>query len=95
MSTVAAQAGLIYSIRVPVEARGELVKSAEQHGIPTGIHVQATRDFTFYRDARRGDLSVTDRVSRQELTLPLWSYLQEPVLDWVAAGVRDFFGSGS
>jgi len=29
------------------------------------------------RQARRGDLSVTDRVAREELTLPLWSYMDE------------------
>src|SRR6266516_2398879 len=74
-------APFIYFVRVPSESRAELVKFLEQRGIPTGIHFQAAHDFTFYRDARRGDLSVTDRVSREELTLPLWSYMDESVLD--------------
>jgi hypothetical protein len=37
---------------------------------------------------------VTDRVSREELTLPLWSYMDEGVLDRIAAGVAAFFGGG-
>jgi dTDP-4-amino-4,6-dideoxygalactose transaminase len=41
----------------------------------------------------RGDLSVTDRVSREELTLPLWSDMDEVVLDRVIAGVAPFFGA--
>lgn len=83
----------IYYIRVPVEARAELVAFLEGRGIPTGIHFQAAHDFTFYRQAKRGDLSVTDRVSRQELTLPLWSYMDEEVLDRISAGVAAFFGA--
>lgn len=44
------------------------------------------------RSRRRGDLSVTDRVSREQLTLPLWSEMDDAVLDRVAAGIRAFFG---
>jgi dTDP-4-amino-4,6-dideoxygalactose transaminase len=40
-----------------------------------------------------GDLSVTDRVVRDELTLPLWSYMDESVLDPVAGAIREFFAT--
>jgi dTDP-4-amino-4,6-dideoxygalactose transaminase len=83
----------IYFIRVPADARSALIDFLKQRGIPTGIHFQGAHDFTFYRDCRRGDLSVTDRVSREELTLPLWSYMDESVLDRVAEGVAAFFGA--
>jgi dTDP-4-amino-4,6-dideoxygalactose transaminase len=83
----------IYFIRVPAEARADLVRFLEDRGIPTGIHFQGAHDFTFYAEARRGDLSVTDRVSREQLTLPLWSYMDESVLDRVADGVAEFFGA--
>jgi dTDP-4-amino-4,6-dideoxygalactose transaminase len=85
-------APFIYFIRVPAGARAELVTFLEARGIPAGIHFQAAHDFTFYSQAKRGDLSVTDRVSREELTLPLWSYMDEAVLDRVSAGVAAFFG---
>jgi dTDP-4-amino-4,6-dideoxygalactose transaminase len=85
-------APFIYFIRVPAKTRAELVAFLEARGIPTGIHFQAAHDFTFYSQAKRGDLSVTERVSREELTLPLWSYMDEVVLDRVSAGVAAFFG---
>jgi dTDP-4-amino-4,6-dideoxygalactose transaminase len=83
----------IYFIRVPADTRAELVAFLEGRGIPTGIHFQAAHDFSFYSRARRGDLSVTDRVSREELTLPLWSSMDDAVLDRVSAGVAAFFGA--
>lgn len=82
----------IYYIRVPGEVRQELIEFLKERGIPTGIHFLGAHEFTYYQDARRGDLSVTDRVVREELTLPLWSYMDEPVLDRVAGAIREFFG---
>jgi dTDP-4-amino-4,6-dideoxygalactose transaminase len=41
-------APFIYFIRVPAGARAELVAFLEARGIPTGIHLQAAYDFTFY-----------------------------------------------
>jgi dTDP-4-amino-4,6-dideoxygalactose transaminase len=82
----------IYFIRVPAEVRQELIDFLKQRGIPTGIHFLGAHEFTFYRNARRGDLSVTDRVTREELTLPLWSYMDDAVLDRVAGAIREFFG---
>ena len=83
----------IYFIRVPAEARQELIEFLKERGVPTGIHFLGAHEFSFYRDARRGDLSVTDRVVREELTLPLWSYMDDAVLDRVAGAVREFFAA--
>ena len=81
----------IYFIRVPAEVRQDLIDFLKKRGVPTGIHFLGAHDFTFYRHARRGDLSVTDRVTREELTLPLWSYMDDAVLDRVADGITEFF----
>ena len=86
-------APFIYFIRVPAHVRDDLMAFLASRGIPTGIHFQAAHDFTFYSHARRGDLSVTDRVSREEVTLPLWSYMDEGVLDRVSDGIAEFFGA--
>ena len=56
-------------------------------GSATGIHFIGAHDFSFYRDCRRSDLSVTERVSRQEVTLPLWSFMEDDVLERVIDGV--------
>jgi dTDP-4-amino-4,6-dideoxygalactose transaminase len=81
----------IYFVRVPAETRQELIEFLKQRGVPTGIHFLGAHEFSFYRNARRGDLSVTDRVTREELTLPLWSYMDEAVLDRVAGEIAAFF----
>jgi dTDP-4-amino-4,6-dideoxygalactose transaminase len=83
----------IYFIRVPGEVRQELIEFLKNRGVPTGIHFLGAHQFSFYRQARRGDLSVTDRVVREELTLPLWSYMDEAVLDRVAGAIREFFAT--
>jgi dTDP-4-amino-4,6-dideoxygalactose transaminase len=85
----------IYYIRVPGEVRQDLIDFLKQRGIPTGIHFLGAHEFTYYRDARRGGLSVTDRVTREELTLPRWSYMDDAVLDRVAGGIAEFFGQPS
>jgi dTDP-4-amino-4,6-dideoxygalactose transaminase len=82
----------IYYIRVPGEVRQRLIEFLKARGIPTGIHFLGAHEFSYYKDARRGDLSVTDRVTREELTLPLWSYMDDAVLDRVATGIAAFFG---
>ena len=83
----------IYFIRVPAEVRQDLIEFLKEGGVPTGIHFLGAHEFSFYRDARRGDLSVTDRVVRGELTLPLWSYMDESVPDRVAGAIRAFFAA--
>ncbi len=83
----------IYFIRVPAEVRQDLIEFLKERGVPTGIHFLGAHEFTFYRGARRGDLPVTDRGTREEPTLPLWSYMDDAVLDRVAAAIREFFGA--
>ena len=78
---------------MPAETCQDLIEFLKQRGVPTGIHFLGAHEFSLYRNARRGDLSVTDRVVREELTLPLWSYMDEPVLDRVAGAIREFFAT--
>jgi len=81
----------IYFVRVPGEARADLMAHLRERGIATGIHFIGAHHFSLYRDCRRADLSVTERVSAQEVTLPLWSFMEDDVLERVIDGVRSFF----
>ena len=60
-------------------------------GIATGIHFLGAHEFSFYRGCRRGDLSVTERASKQVLTLPLHPFMDTATLERITAGVRSFF----
>lgn len=82
----------IYPLRVPAAARPGLVEHLRARGIDTGIHFfMGAHGFSQYRDSRRGDLSVTERVCHETLTLPLWSFMDQRVLDRVIDGVQSFF----
>ena len=81
----------VYAVRVPAEARAQLIEHLRGLGIATGIHWIGAHEFSFFRDSRRGDLTVTERVARQTLTLPLYGFMADDVLARVIDGVTSFF----
>ena len=83
----------LYYIRVPGDKRDALRAYLREREIDTGIHWQPGHWFTLFKDCRRGDLSVSDRVGHEVLSLPLHSMMSTATLDEVIAGVRDFFAS--
>jgi dTDP-4-amino-4,6-dideoxygalactose transaminase len=86
----------IYVIRVTdPQQRPGLMAHLKQQGISTGIHFLGAHEFTFYKDSRRGDLSVTELATEQVVTLPLHSYMDDADIDRVIAGVRSFFAEGA
>ena len=82
----------LYYIRVPASVRAGLRDHLHGLGIDTGVHWQPGHWFTLLSACRRGDLSVTDRVGEEILTLPLRSEQDPGTVERVAAGVRSFFG---
>ncbi|MEA2205876.1 MAG: hypothetical protein QOE77_2652 [Blastocatellia bacterium] len=81
----------LYYIRVPGDQREPLRAHLTQLGIDTGIHWQPGHWFTLLKDCRRGDLTVTERVGHEVLSLPLHSLMTTQTLDRVISGIRDFF----
>lgn len=81
----------LYYIRVPGDQRDALRAHLREREIDTGIHWQPGHWFTLFKDCRRGDLSVTERVGHEVLSLPLHSMMTTETLDEVIAGIRDFF----
>jgi dTDP-4-amino-4,6-dideoxygalactose transaminase len=82
----------LYYIRVPADHRERLRQHLTERGIDTGIHWQPGHSFTLLRDRRRGDLSVTDRVGTEILSLPLHSAMAEYDVERVIDGVSSYFG---
>lgn len=83
----------LYYIRVPGDQRDALRAYLRERDIDTGIHWQPGHWFTLFKDCRRDDLSVSDRVGNEVLSLPLHSMMTTDTLDRVIAGVRDFFAT--
>ena len=82
----------LYYIRVPGDQRDALRAYPAERGIDTGIHWQPGHWFTLLKDFRRGDLSVTDRVGHEVVSLPLHSKMPTETLDRVISAIRGFFG---
>lgn len=71
--------------------RADLIRHLADQGIATGIHFLGAHEFSFYADARRGPLPVTEAVTQQVLTLPLHPYMEDGVIDRVIRAVRSFW----
>jgi len=82
----------LYYIRVPENERDNLRAYLLEQGIDTGIHWQPGHWFTLFNDCRRGDLSVTDQVGKEILSLPLHSLMSIETLERVVSGVAGYFG---
>jgi dTDP-4-amino-4,6-dideoxygalactose transaminase len=81
----------LYYIRVPADRRDDLRKHLSDNGIDTGIHWQPGHTFTLLKDCRRGDVSVTDEIGGELLSLPLHSLMPESTVARVCDGVISFF----
>ena len=81
-------APFIYYVRVRGGRRDALIATLRECGIDTGIHWIPGHNFSFLKDCRRGDLSVTDRVGAEILTLPLHSYMTSSTIERVAEALR-------
>jgi len=86
-------APFIYTVRVTARRRDGLIEHLKRRGIATGIHFLPAQDFTFLKDCRRGDLAVTERVTREILTLPLHTLMAPALVERVAAAIREHFES--
>jgi dTDP-4-amino-4,6-dideoxygalactose transaminase len=80
----------LYYIRVPGNKRDAVRAHLAAQNIDTGIHWQPGHWFTLLQDCRRGDLSVTDRVGHEVLSLPLHSMMSTETLDRVIQGIASF-----
>lgn len=81
----------IYSLRVPADSREPLIAHLQERLIDTGIHFIPVHRHSHFENAPRGDLSVTERVVTEVLTLPLHSNMKPDSVERVIDGVSSFF----
>lgn len=80
----------LYYIRVGKELRDPLRNHMRNLGVETGIHWQAGHSFTYFRDCRRGNLDVTERVVEQILSIPLHSKMAQDAQTRVIEAINTF-----
>lgn len=83
----------LYYIRVPDSARDALRGYLFDCGIDTGIHWQPGHLFSLFKNCRKGDLAVTESLSKEILSLPLHSDMSAATLRRVADGITSFFNT--
>lgn len=81
----------IYSLRVLHGKREALIAHLQARDIDVGVHFLAVHKHTFFAGARRGDMSITEKVAAEVMTLPLHSNMKPEFVERVIEGVTDFF----
>jgi dTDP-4-amino-4,6-dideoxygalactose transaminase len=81
----------LYYIRVPAEIKEDLRDYMIENGVDVGIHWTPGHWFELFKHARRGDLSVTDRIAKEILSLPLHSSMAQRDAEKVVNTIRNFF----
>jgi perosamine synthetase len=82
----------MYTIRVKAEARDGLVEHLSKAGVASKVYFEPLTNYSFFKGLgceRR--LPVTECVSSQALTLPMFPQMSREELEYLAGSVRDFF----
>lgn len=81
----------LYYVRVPASHRQPLRDYLKSKGIDTGIHWQPGHWFSLLKDARRGDMTVTERVGNEVLSLPLNSKISDDDVRLICGSIATYF----
>lgn len=81
----------IYSLRVLDGKRELLIKHLHNLSIDVGVHFIPVHRHTYFTNSRYGDMTVTEKVVKEVLTLPLHSNMKEEFVKRVIDGVIGFF----
>jgi dTDP-4-amino-4,6-dideoxygalactose transaminase len=80
----------IYTVRVLNDEREAFIDHLRRCGIASGIHFLPCHQMTLCQPFPRGPLPVTERISNEIVTLPLWSQMPADALDRVIHAVTNF-----
>jgi len=85
----------MYTIRINKErnTRDKLRKHLSNKGIMTKVYFEPVHLTSFYRKYLRyrdGDLPVTEKISKEVLTLPLYPTLTKEEMDYVTKNIAEF-----
>ena len=81
----------LYYIKVPASIRDEFRDYMIENGVDIGIHWQPGHWFGLFKDTRRGDLTVTDTIAKEILSLPLHSCMSEDDIKTIITTIKNYF----
>ena len=83
----------MYYILVKDGRREQLIEFLREKGIDTGIHWQPGHQFTLLETCRKSDLSVTEKIGKEILTIPTHSVMEQDDLLRITKTIREFFNA--
>ena len=81
----------IYSLRVLDDKRQDMINHLKNLQIDVGIHFIPVHQHTHFKTCRQSDMSITNKVVTEVLTLPLHSLMKNEYVERVIDGVSSFF----
>jgi dTDP-4-amino-4,6-dideoxygalactose transaminase len=83
----------IYTLRILDGRREDLIKHLQKLNIDVGIHFIPVHKHKFFQDCKKSDMSVTEKIVEQVLTLPLHSNMKDEYVNRIIDGISSFFTS--
>jgi dTDP-4-amino-4,6-dideoxygalactose transaminase len=81
----------IYYIRVLNGKREELKSFMKAKNIDTGVHWQPGHTFSYFKDVKRSDMTITEQVGKEIMSIPLYSKIAESDVIRSAEAILEFF----
>jgi len=82
----------MYYVVVKNDKRQELIDYLRERAIETGIHWRPGHQFSLFKQAKKSDMTVTERIGKGILTIPTHSIMKENDLKHITQSIRKFFG---
>jgi len=88
----------LYTIRVleGFEKRNSLMEFLAKKGISTKIYFEPVHKYTIFKQLGYANvkLPITEKVSSQVLTLPMYPHMTKEELDYIINSIKEFFEEG-
>ena len=81
----------IYYLRMIDGEREKLREYLIDQNIDTGINFIPIHSKSHFKNCKRGDMEITDKVSSEIFHIPLYSHMRKDFVDRIINGIKDFF----
>lgn len=80
----------IYYLRITDNKRKKFIEHMDSLGIDLGIHFNPVHKHKFFKKCKKGKMKNTDKISKEIVTIPLHSFMNENSINRVIKAVKKF-----
>lgn len=81
----------IYTIRILNGKREKLIEHLQKRNIDVGIHFIPVHKHSYFKNGKKGDMSITNKVTNEIITIPLHSNMKKEFVKRVIYEIKYFF----